>query len=103
VTLLARAGVTYRIAVYSRAVQPFNFFLTAPSAPPSPELASLRRLANGSFEFQFDAIMGQTNVVDASTDLINWVPVATNFLDCGVLNVLDPVGFPHRFYRVRNP
>jgi hypothetical protein len=105
VTFIARAGVTYRIAVYSWSVQPFDLGLTAPALPPNPELASMRRLANGSFEFQFDAIMGQTNVVDASTDLLNWVPIATNFLDCGVLNVLDPtaVGFPHRFYRLRQP
>jgi hypothetical protein len=105
VSFVARAGVTYRIAVYAWSVQPFDLFLTAPAPPPNPELASMRRLANGSFEFQFDTIMGQTNVIDASTDLINWVPIATNFLDCGVLNVLDPaaVGFPHRFYRVRKP
>ena len=87
------------------AVETFQLVLTAPAPPPSPELASMRRLANGSFEFQFDAIMGQTNVIDASTDLIHWIPIATNFLDCGVLNVLDPaaVGFPHRFYRLRKP
>jgi hypothetical protein len=104
-TFLARAGETYRIAVYAQAVRPFQIFLTAPAPPPSPQLESMRRLANGTFEFQFDAIMGQTNVIDASTDLINWVPVATNFLDCGLLNVLDPTaaGFPHRFYRLRKP
>ena len=104
-TFVARAGETYHIAVYSQSIEPFDLVLTAPAPPPSAELASMRRLANGSFEFQFDAIMGQTNVVVASTDLINWVPVATNFLDCGVLNVLDPAaaGFPHRFYRLRKP
>ena len=102
-TFLAQAGTTYHIAVYSRSVGLFDLVLTAPAPPPRPELASMRRLANGSFEFQFDAIMGQTNVIDASTDLINWVPIATNFLDCGVLNVLDPAaaGFSHRFYRLR--
>jgi hypothetical protein len=102
-TFTARAGVTYYIAVYSQFVEPFDLVLTAPALPPRPELASMRRLANGSFEFQFDAIMGQTNVIDASTDLIHWIPIATNFLDCGVLNVLDPAaaGFSHRFYRLR--
>ncbi len=105
VTFVAQAGVTYCIAVYSPWIQPFDLFLTAPAPPPSPELASTRRLASGSFEFQFDTLAGQTNVIDASTDLIHWVPVATNFLDCGVLTVLDPtaVGFPHRFYRLRKP
>jgi hypothetical protein len=78
----------------SQSIEPFELFLTAPAPPAAqPELASWRRLANGSFEFQFDALAGQTNVIDASTDLINWVPIATNFLDCGVLNVLDPGGF----------
>jgi hypothetical protein len=104
-SFIARAGVTYHIAVYRTAVEPFQLVLTAPAPPPSPELASMRQLANGFFELQFDTIMGQTNVIDASTDLINWVPIATNFLDCGVLNVLDPAaaGFPHRFYRLRKP
>jgi hypothetical protein len=104
-SFLAQVGVTYRIAVHSQSIEPFELFLTAPAPPPSPELASLRRLANGSFEFQFDTLAGQTNVIDASIDLINWTPIATNFLDCGVLTVLDPaaVGFPHRFYRLRKP
>jgi len=104
-TFIARAGVTYHIAVYRASVGSFQLVVTAPAPPPSPELASMRRLANESFEFQFDTLAGQTNVIDASIDLINWVPIATNFLDCGVLNVLDPaaVGFPHRFYRVRKP
>jgi hypothetical protein len=102
-TFLARAGKTYRIAVYSPSAEPFQISLIAPAPPPSPQLESMRRLANGSFEFQFDAITGQTNVIDASTDLLQWTPIATNSLDCGVLNVLDPgaAGFPYRFYRLR--
>jgi hypothetical protein len=102
-TFLARAGETYRIAVYSPSVQPFQISLVAPAPPPNPQLESMRRLANGSFEFQFDAITGQTNVIDASTDLLNWTPISTNSLDCGVLTVLDPSAgsFPHRFYRLR--
>jgi hypothetical protein len=102
---LARAGTTYRIGVYARSAQPFQFWLTAPAPPPSPELASMRRLSNGTFEFQFNAITGQTNVIEVSSDLLHWIPISTNFLDCGILNVLDPTatGFPHRFYRLRLP
>jgi hypothetical protein len=105
VTFLAGTGETYYIRVSSWSVRPFQMILAATLPPPSPQLESMRRLANGAFELQFDAIMGQTNVIDASTDLFNWIPIATNFLDCGVLNVLDPaaVGFPQRFYRLRAP
>jgi hypothetical protein len=102
-TFIARAGVTYRIAVYATSIRPFELLLVAPMPPPSPQLESLRRLSSGGFEFEFNAIYSQTNVVEASTDLLNWIPISTNFFDCGVLKVADPSagGLPHRFYRLR--
>jgi len=52
---------------------------------------------------QFSAAPGNTYVLDGSTDLTHWVPVATNtpvsspftWIDSGSSN------YPARFYRVR--
>jgi hypothetical protein len=102
-TFIARAGVTYRIAVYATSIRPFQLLLVAPAPPPIPQLEALRRLSNGGFEFEFNAIYSQTNVVEASSDLLNWLPISTNFFDCGILTIADPSGsgLPHRFYRLR--
>ena len=99
----ARAGVTYRIAAYAATTTPFRLTLTAPAPRPNPRLESMRQLPDGTFELAFEVTPGQTNVIEASTDLLNWTPIATNVLDCGILNVLDPhaTNFAHRFYRLR--
>lgn len=103
-TFIARAGVTYRIAVYSQSVFPFQLTLSAPASPPHPRLESLRALPGG-FEFSFEVVPGRTNIIEASTDLSTWVPIATNVLDCGflLLSDSDATNFTHRFYRVRSP
>jgi uncharacterized repeat protein (TIGR03806 family) len=65
---------------------------------------SLPSYAAGSpFQVQFSAAPGNTYVLDGSTDLTHWVPVATNtpvsspftWIDSGSSN------YPARFYRVR--
>jgi hypothetical protein len=58
---------------------------------------------NGQFTLQFQAANGQNFVVEVSTNLLNWVPVATNTPIGGVLSYTDTNAIaPAQFYRVRN-
>jgi hypothetical protein len=44
-------------------------------------------------------------VVEASTDLLAWLPVWTNTYGAGVLNFIDPQSgiYSNRYYRTRLP
>jgi hypothetical protein len=57
------------------------------------------------FGFNIQWASGQTVVVDASTNLINWQPVQTNTLTTGTAHFSDPqwTNYPGRFYRLRSP
>jgi hypothetical protein len=54
---------------------------------------------------QFWAPAGQTYILQASTDLVNWTPVATNTPISTPFFWEDPdsTNYPHRFYRVVVP
>ncbi len=73
------------------------------------ELAPLRIIAgtetNGNFSLSFSAGgehgAGERYVVEASEDLFNWGPLATNSPVNGLFEFSDPSALPHRFYRVR--
>jgi hypothetical protein len=58
---------------------------------------------NGQFTFTVNALAGTVVVIEASTNLMNWVPLETNSAGIGPLYFKDPgsSAFPHRFYRVR--
>lgn len=60
-------------------------------------------LANGQFQLSFtgSGSPSQTNVVEASTNLVNWVPIYTNL---GPLIFTDAAAnsYPYRFYRVES-
>jgi alpha-tubulin suppressor-like RCC1 family protein len=68
-------------------------------------------VANGSvgiwsnrFNFSVAAIPGEAVVIEASTNLMSWVPVQTNFLGSAEPFVFfdrDTERFSHRFYRAR--
>jgi uncharacterized delta-60 repeat protein len=55
------------------------------------------------FGFTLAGLAGQSLVVEASTDLLNWTALATNLLGSGPLyfSDLDATNFPMRFYRAR--
>ena len=57
------------------------------------------------FGFNINWASGQTVVVEASTDLINWQPVQTNTLTTGTTYFSDPTwtNNPAGFYRLRSP
>jgi mono/diheme cytochrome c family protein len=56
----------------------------------------------GGFQAHFTATVGNTYVLQASTDLVHWVPVATNVPATSPFIWFDPAAtnFPARFYRV---
>ncbi|HEV2208470.1 MAG TPA: chitobiase/beta-hexosaminidase C-terminal domain-containing protein [Verrucomicrobiae bacterium] len=68
-----------------------NLLFTFPSYP-----------SGGPFTVQFTATVGNTYVLQASTDLINWLPVATNTPATSPFTWVDPgsTNYPMRFYRV---
>ena len=62
-------------------------------------------ILGGAFGFGLTGPAGQTVVVDASTDLANWLPIWTNTFMVGALQFSDPnCGvYSQRFYRARRP
>ncbi len=57
------------------------------------------------FGFNLTGSSGLVIVVEASTNLLNWVPVATNTLAGSTAFFSDPqwTNYPGRFYRLRSP
>jgi hypothetical protein len=73
-------------------------------APPQLELVSGSGLnSNGVFALTFMAASNITAVLEASTNLVQWLPVQTNRTGNGQLEFADPAspGFPWRFYRIQ--
>jgi uncharacterized repeat protein (TIGR03803 family) len=57
------------------------------------------------FGFNINGFVGQTIVVDGSTNLINWTPLLTNSVGSSPFYFFDPAStnFRWRFYRVSSP
>ena len=66
-------------------------------------LASPQRLTNGQFKMSFYGIAGNTYVVDASTNLVGWQPLYTNFTTNSPWQFIDISATTNskRFYRTR--
>ncbi len=60
--------------------------------------------SSNRFGFKFSGSAGQVVIVETSTDLASWTPVATNTLGATPLYYSEPHsgGFPQRFYRLRS-
>lgn len=67
-----------------------------------PLLFLANTFTNGQPQFQSLALLGQTYVLQASTDLKHWTPLSTNAAAAAVLNLTDPqaANHPSRFYRI---
>ena len=70
---------------------------------PSPASLAAVGKANGTFTLMLSGVPGQTYVIEASTDLINWAPVATNTAVGGTFEYTDSnaTSYPSRFFRAR--
>ena len=98
----AQAGVTYHIRVSQNAFAPFTLALKGPPTIERPSITSLSRAQNGSIQFTIDALIGTTNIIEASADLQNWSPISTNLTDCFPYPfTASPSAQSHSFYRVR--
>ena len=81
----------------------------AASAAAQLELAGPLRLGRGGrlgsngFLVSVLGAANTTYVLEASTNLQLWVPLATNFTATGLWDFVDPAAtnFPNRYYRVR--
>jgi hypothetical protein len=102
-TFAVLAGTTYHIAVDGVGEEQSQIILNL-LTPMSPLVRLTHRQGpiNGSFGFSFSGVPGQRSVVEISTNLLYWTPVATNdpggegmsFTDSDITNVAQ------RFYRV---
>ena len=75
-----------------------------PNAPPSIVTSDGSfGFDGGRFGFNFAGLIGQGVVVEGSTNLSNWVPLATNWLSTDYGHFTDPDSTNHagRFYRAR--
>jgi hypothetical protein len=61
------------------------------------------QLQAGKFGFTLTGVSNQTVVLEASTNLVNWLPVWTNTLSGASTNFTDSkwTNYPRRFYRAR--
>jgi hypothetical protein len=66
-----------------------------------PFRVSTYSVSNGAFSLQMAGPAGANYIIEASSDLINWVPVQTNNASSGIINFTDTNAgaLPYRFYR----
>jgi uncharacterized delta-60 repeat protein len=71
--------------------------------PPSISTSANFGFQSNRFGFNLASLQGQTLVVDASTNLVNWTAILTNTMSSVSFYFSDPAtpNFPRRFYRVR--
>ncbi len=63
-----------------------------------PQLSAALRSGNGAFQFAVTSDPGVTNIIQASTNLVNWDPIYTNIGSFTFTN-LTATNYPQRFYR----
>jgi hypothetical protein len=58
-------------------------------------------MSNGAFSLQLAGPAGTSYIIEASSDLLNWVPIVTNSTSSGILDFTDTNAGTetHRFYR----
>ena len=86
----------------------WNVVAVLVAAVPKPMLSLPRASGTGAIEFTvFNGRWGQTNVIEASTDLFSWTGISTNVFPatvcpfCPAIEFQDPAGtsLARRFYR----
>ncbi len=70
-----------------------------------PRYFASQGFTNNVFQLTFYGSTGSNYVLEASTDLVNWIPISTNIAATNIFNWADPqaTNFPCRFYRVLMP
>lgn len=91
----------------SSAQFPRRFYRARPHEGPLPQPrlhdAAFTTGPGGLFGFNLTGVSGQSVVIEASTNMLNWLPLQTNTLGPGPIYFSDPQWFqwPKRFYRLR--
>jgi hypothetical protein len=70
------------------------------------QLTASYSTSSGGFQLAETILPAQTNITEASTDLMHWVPINTNvgsYIDFGPTTITDPnaTNYRARFYRFR--
>ncbi|HEY3854838.1 MAG TPA: Ig-like domain-containing protein [Verrucomicrobiae bacterium] len=73
----------------------------APDSPQHPQDNQLLAYAGGQFNLNIPISLGLPFILEASTNLVNWIPISTNYDRSGLLNFTDPHAGQNskRFYR----
>jgi hypothetical protein len=67
-----------------------------------PVLSSPMMFESGQFQFILEGAQGVPHVIEASTNLTQWIPVSTNVANGPTLILIEPQnGIPYKFFRAR--
>jgi hypothetical protein len=66
-----------------------------------PRFNRIQLLSNNTRELNFTILGVQNNVLEGSTNLVNWVTLSTYTATNGTFSFNDASGLPGRFYRIR--
>jgi uncharacterized repeat protein (TIGR01451 family) len=66
--------------------------------PPAPQLSAVLGGSGGGFQLSITNAPGQSVIIQASTNLLSWIPILTNTEPFTFTN-FDATNFAHRFYR----
>jgi hypothetical protein len=104
VAFYAEAGTTYEIAVADSSTASGAFWLSLDGPLPPPGLDSTGSVArpDGGFQMRAKGVGGQSFVVQASTNLVDWENIRFDTLQGSSLDLVDVDApqYPQRFYRV---
>lgn len=81
---------------------PLGVAVTLPPTPPTPELTEIGMSAGGAFQFNLNGPVGSNYVMQASSNLVNWINVSTNTIPSGGMSGFSfPINpsQPQMFYR----
>ena len=80
-----------------------NLVVVAAVVPEAVNLVTSTLQMTNGFNIQLSCPAGPNYVIEASTDLKNWTPIATNAAPSGTVSCLDTsaTNYPNRFYRAR--
>jgi hypothetical protein len=103
VRFYAAAGTAYQIAVYDDAGEDgvFGLHIIAPPPPPQVQANGMSRQADG-FHLAVAGVAGQSFVLQASTNLVNWEPLLVDTMPSTLSEIIDvdAGAFGNRFYRL---
>ena len=100
----AHYGVMYQIVVagFGSSSGVGTLSLTAKYGPPALQTNSgVGNPPGGIYGFSVKGSAGSSFVTYASTNLINWSPVATNLFATNLFNYIETNAFPRRFYYIQ--